>query len=117
MKKGVVSIDPAAIEEAELATEWYRQRSPRAAQRFLDEIDRLIQRVAEHPAQFPRYEAGTRRAFLRRFPYFIVFRELGSSYRLLPLRTNADDPDIGTSVYSNDEADGLVYIEGVGGAA
>lgn len=42
---------------------------------FLDELDRAIERVLADPNQFPVYEFGTRRVVLRRFPYFIVFRE------------------------------------------
>jgi hypothetical protein len=48
----VVSIHPAALHEAEFATEWYRQRSVRAAERFLDEVDRLLRRIEEHPDSF-----------------------------------------------------------------
>jgi plasmid stabilization system protein ParE len=70
-----LSIHAAALKEAELAIEWYRERSPRAAPRFLDELDRIIERVLQNTAQFPEYEFGTRRAFFHRFPYFVVFRE------------------------------------------
>jgi len=70
-----VRIHPAALEEAEAATEWYRRRSLRAAEMFLDEIDRAIERIGGHPGQFPEYAFGTRRIVLRRFPYLLVFRE------------------------------------------
>src|SRR5579862_3850879 len=40
--------------------EWYRERSERAAWRFLDEISRSIDRISEHPAQFARYESFNR---------------------------------------------------------
>ena len=75
MKRASVRIHPAALEEAEAAAEWYRQRSPRAAAMFLDELDRAIERIADQPAQFPQYSFGARRILLRRFPYLIIFRE------------------------------------------
>lgn len=56
-----------------MAADWYRERSQRATERFMDEINRLIARIADNPAQFPDYEFGTRRAFLHRFPYFVGF--------------------------------------------
>src|ERR1035437_8122190 len=37
-----VSLHPEALEEAVAATEWYAKRSRRAAESFLDEIDRVI---------------------------------------------------------------------------
>jgi plasmid stabilization system protein ParE len=85
VKQPVVSIHPSALLETEFAIDWYRQRSPRAAQRFLDEIDRLVNRIADHPTQFPSYEAGTRRAFLRRFPYFLVFREIQGETQIVAI--------------------------------
>ena len=69
-----VRIHPAALEEAEAVTEWYRRRSPRAAAMFLDELDHAIERIGDRPGQFPEYDFGTRRAVLQRFPYLVVFR-------------------------------------------
>jgi len=70
-----VVFDSAASAEAEAAFEWYRQRSERAAARFLDELDRAIEQISWFPNRFPNFEFGTRRTLLRRFPYFVVFRE------------------------------------------
>jgi plasmid stabilization system protein ParE len=70
-----VVFHPAALAEAEAATEWYRRRSERAAARFLDELDRAIEQISSDPNRFPIFEFGTRRMLLRRFPYFVVFRE------------------------------------------
>ena len=42
---------------------------------FLDELDRVIERLESHPQQYPVSELGTRRIVLRRFPYIVVFRE------------------------------------------
>lgn len=75
MSPASVRIHPAALEEAEAATEWYRRRSPQVAGMFLDELDRTIDRIGVHPGQFPEYAFGTRRLVLQRFPYLVVFRE------------------------------------------
>ena len=40
---------PAAIEEAESAARWYRERSPVAAARFVDELNQVIDRIMEAP--------------------------------------------------------------------
>ena len=67
-------IHPGALEEAEAATEWYAQQSRRAAERFVDELDTAIDRIARNPRQYSLDNAGTRRMLLRRFPFVIVFR-------------------------------------------
>jgi plasmid stabilization system protein ParE len=76
-------IHPAALEEAEAATEWYRRRSMRAAEMFLDELDRAVERIGDHPGQFPEYAFGTRRMVLQRFPYLVVFRETAAGVEII----------------------------------
>jgi len=78
-----VRIHPAALEEAEAATEWYRRRSLRAAEMFLDELDRAIERMGDHPGQFPEYAFGTRKMVLQRFPYLVVFRETAAGVEVI----------------------------------
>lgn len=68
---------PAASREVEDAFAWYLERSLRAAESFLREFERGLGLVKETPRLWPRFEAGTRRYVLRRFPYSIVYRELG----------------------------------------
>lgn len=83
MTSASVRIHPAALEEAEAGTEWYRQRSMRAAEMFLDELDRAIERIGDHPGQFPEYASGTRRMVPQRFPYLLVFRETAAGVEVI----------------------------------
>ena len=53
MSSSSVRIHPAALEEAEAATDWYGGRSMRAAGMFLDEVDRAMARIGEHPGAVP----------------------------------------------------------------
>ena len=78
-----VRIHPAALEEAEVATAWYGQRSAKAAEMFLEELDREIERIRANPEQFPLHEFGTRRITFRRFPYLIIFRETGAGLEII----------------------------------
>jgi toxin ParE1/3/4 len=71
------------LEEAEVATEWYRLRSVRAAEMFVDELDRAIERIGRHPGQSPEYAFGTRRMVLQRFPYLVVFRETAAGIEII----------------------------------
>ena len=38
-----------AVAEARAAAQWYRERSPLAADAFLAELDRAVERIAENP--------------------------------------------------------------------
>lgn len=69
-----VELHPEALAEAREARLWYAQRSPTAALRFLNELDRAIEHVARHPSRWPAHPHGTRRYRLRRFPYLLVYR-------------------------------------------
>ena len=63
--------------------EWYRQRSLRAAEMFLDELEWAIESIAKHSRQHSLYESGTRRIVLRRFPYLVVFRETATGIEIV----------------------------------
>jgi plasmid stabilization system protein ParE len=45
-------VHPAALDEAEAAIDWYAQRSKRAAEMFLDELERAMEQIVENPHQY-----------------------------------------------------------------
>jgi plasmid stabilization system protein ParE len=57
------------------AVDWYLERSPAAALRFVEELRRAISSAGDFPASGEPHTAGTRRLALRRFPYAIIYRE------------------------------------------
>jgi plasmid stabilization system protein ParE len=62
-----------AAAEIEGDRAWYRRRSESAEAGFLRELDHAIQQVADAPAQWPRYLAGTHRYVFPTYPYSIVY--------------------------------------------
>jgi toxin ParE1/3/4 len=70
-----IVVHPAVIAETRAAVDWYRERSASAARVFVQEIDRAISRIAERPQIWPYYAHGTQRYLLRRFPFFVVYRQ------------------------------------------
>jgi len=44
-----VDVHPEAVAEAQAAAQWYRERSALAADAFLAELDRAVERIAESP--------------------------------------------------------------------
>jgi toxin ParE1/3/4 len=77
-----IDVHPEAVAEARAATQWYRERSVLAADAFLAELDRAVERIAEHPEMYPHYVGGTRRYLLQRFPFYLVYRELPGKLEL-----------------------------------
>jgi plasmid stabilization system protein ParE len=73
----------AARAELYEAFDWYHARSPRAAARFLAEVDKATLLIRETPTVWPSFEAGTRRYVLSGFPYSIIYRELGDILQVI----------------------------------
>jgi toxin ParE1/3/4 len=51
----------------------------------MSELDLAIDRIEEAPRRWPVYLGGTRRYLLRRFPFFVVFRDAGDSVQIVAL--------------------------------
>ena len=78
-----VELHPEAVADAEAALAWYQERSPRAAELLARELEKAIEAISGTPHRWPPYEQGTRRFLLRRFPYFIVYREKAGTIQVL----------------------------------
>ncbi len=70
-----VEVHEEAIAEARAAREWYESRSPAAAIRFFEELERAVEQIAKFPEAWSPHLTGTRRYLLRRFPYAVVYRQ------------------------------------------
>ena len=68
-----LSFHPEAVEEAAAAREWYAERSPRAADAFVAELERGFAVLQEAPHRWPEDVTGTRRLLLRRFPFALIY--------------------------------------------
>lgn len=76
-------LHPEALQEAEDARAWYRERSSAAAERFTAELSDGMAQVTQSPTVWPAFRRGTRRYLLRNFPYSIVFVLKGDSILVL----------------------------------
>jgi plasmid stabilization system protein ParE len=63
-----------AQEELWASEAWYRERSPAAANRFMEEVRRAVALIAAFPRRWPAIRRNARRYTLRRFPFAIVYR-------------------------------------------
>jgi len=83
-----LGVDPAAEEELRAAVAWYEMQRRGLGARFFTEVGRVLDLILRHPgigSPVPRVRAeyGTRRVPLRRFPYFVVYREQGEEIHVV----------------------------------
>ena len=81
-------LSPEAVDELAEAAEWYRTQWPGLEMEFLTEVRRVLPLIETSPASFPRLldlpaDLVIRRALLPRFPYAVVFMDLGMGVRVL----------------------------------
>lgn len=68
-----VSFAPRALVDYEAAARWYHQQHPEVGRRFHSAVNDCLKRIAAAPRLSPRSENGTRRAFVRNFPYSLYY--------------------------------------------
>ncbi len=83
MAQRPVNLHPDAIDEAQAAYRWYRERNEAAAEAFLAELDRAVDLISEGPMRWPTYLHSTRRLLLKRFPFGVVFRQAGEAVQIV----------------------------------
>lgn len=79
----VLDFDPAALAELTDTAAWYEEQRAGLASEFLAEIDRVVAEISARPTSFAKLEdtapaLDIRRAMLERFPFALVFMELGA---------------------------------------
>jgi plasmid stabilization system protein ParE len=65
---------PQAEDEVLEVRRWYESKRFGLGREFGEELNRIVERIAVGPLQFPRVHGETRRAVLSRFPYVVYFR-------------------------------------------
>ncbi len=83
MAQPPVDIHPEAVAEAQAAYRWYHERNQIAAEAFLTELDRAVELISQGPMRWPIHLHGTRRFLLRRFPFAVVYREIGETIQVV----------------------------------
>jgi len=85
MEPKSLEIHPAALAELRFALEWYFQRSRLAAEKFAQEVGRVIALASHSPSRWPLAEHGTRKLVFRRFPFALIYRETATSVQVLAI--------------------------------
>jgi plasmid stabilization system protein ParE len=80
-----VRIHSEADAEADAAFSRYWYESQSAALGFDQELRSAVQTLRRNPKMCPPYLRETRRIFLNRYPYFVVFRELPRKVEIIAI--------------------------------
>ena len=91
-----VQLASEAVEELVEAAGFYESKRVGLGAVFLDEGEDLISVIGERPLSFPRLERPSepvvRRALLSRFPYGLVFFDIGHEIRVVAVAHAKRDP-------------------------
>ena len=68
---------PATGADIEEAYRWYEGQRPGLGEDFLADVEAGLDLIAERPQLYPVVHRDTRRVLLRRFPYGLLYRDLG----------------------------------------
>ena len=84
----LVRLSSEALDELFEAAVWYQARRSGLESEFLAEVDRVLPLIGSSPDAFPRLldlpaDLVIRRALLPRFPYALIFMDLGEHVRVL----------------------------------
>jgi plasmid stabilization system protein ParE len=71
---------------------WYAERSTQVAQGFEAEFDRAHRAIAIEPERFPRCDERHRYYLTRRYPYQVIFRQLGDHLVVIAVAHAAREP-------------------------
>lgn len=93
MVERIIEFHPAALEEAEVARDWYAERSLMASKAFVSELNHAVEQLAETPDRWPQYEAGTRRYVFPRFPFSLIYRVLDEKIQILAVAHTKRRPE------------------------
>lgn len=72
-----------AEEELAAATDWYAERNVAAAIAFAEEIREGIRSILSDPARLPTLGPEQHFYLLKRFPYLLPYRTVGTTIRVL----------------------------------
>jgi len=86
-----VLIQTAARQELHETADWYRERNPRVADRFVTEVYKTLEQIEKFPGtgkRIPHVTGSARRLPVARFPYYVVFEEFADRIEILAIAHN-----------------------------
>lgn len=73
MKPYGVKIHPFAALELKETNDWYNLQKENLGNAFLSEVEKTLKLIQQNPKQFAKIRKDVRKAYLKRFPFTIVY--------------------------------------------
>ena len=87
------SLHPEAASDLRDAAGYYRDQAGNAlSQSLLDEFERSVTMLLQHPALGAVWRHGKRRFVMRRFPFSLIYLVVGEEIRILALAHHSRRP-------------------------
>ncbi len=74
---------PEALQEYQDTVQWYNTQAPGLGDAFIGEIEYSIDLNLRFPDAWPIFTSNTRRIFLHRFPYAIIYRRNNNQIQIV----------------------------------
>jgi toxin ParE1/3/4 len=74
-----VEYHEGAVADVKSGVAWYRERSPKAAADFIEELNRAAETIRATPDRWPIGKNNTRRFLLWRFPFAVIYSEVDAA--------------------------------------
>ncbi len=87
-----VILGPLAEEDAQVAHDYYESLSGGLGLRFLNEVERVLNLIAERPEMYQEVLPGLRRALTRVFPYGVFYALTSSNAHVVAIVADMQDP-------------------------
>jgi toxin ParE1/3/4 len=68
-----ISFNRLAIKDYRDARDWYAERSPQTAARFVEAIDAAVRRIMKSPDSLPVVSGKYRRVRVDKFPHVLIY--------------------------------------------
>ncbi|CAG0963232.1 hypothetical protein GPROT1_00973 [Gammaproteobacteria bacterium] len=88
----VILWDEEALSEADAAAVFYQQKQPGLGQRFLDNLEDAVSRIAHHPYIYRKIEANIRKCKLPHFPYGVIYRMQADTIQIIAVMHLRQEP-------------------------
>jgi plasmid stabilization system protein ParE len=84
---------PGARVEYADAFHWYASQSVIAAERFVVEVEAAFEAIMQNPELYPRWNDAHSFFMLKRFPYFIAYRQTRDVVVIVAIRHTSQDQE------------------------
>lgn len=87
-----VVLQSAARDDLAEAYAWYEEKQVGLGNRFVDEVDRVLERIAESPNLYALVRGNVRRATVRTFPYVIYYSATADTVEVIAVLHGSRKP-------------------------